>query len=238
MKRADYSEIAAHYAEGRSLSDQNMNMWLDLISEYSKASPGAAVLDLGCGTGRFAIPMTERLGLRVTGADSSEEMLAQARQHDVLHGVRWDLQDAESLTYPDESFDLVFMSHLLHHVDRPRRVIEECERVLASSGVLLIRWGPIEHIRNDVEHRFFPETREIDEERTPTVETLDGWLIEAGIAGVTSQEIVHKRFDTAAAHLEAVSLKFTSVLSMIPQDAFDAGLGALARYVAENPNDP
>jgi len=36
-------------------------------------------LDLGCGTGRFSIPVAERLGYLVTGADNSEEMLARAK---------------------------------------------------------------------------------------------------------------------------------------------------------------
>ena len=70
MKKADYSKIAEFYDKGRSLSEQNMELWLKLISEHSGATQGAEVLDLGCGTGRFAIPMAERLGFEVTGADS------------------------------------------------------------------------------------------------------------------------------------------------------------------------
>lgn len=238
MKKADYSRMAAHYDAGRSLSEQNMEMWLRLISDFSKASAGAEVLDVGCGTGRFAIPMAERVGFRVTGADNSQDMLAKARQRDTLGRVRWDFQNAESLTYPDGSFDVVFMSHLLHHVGQPQRVVEECERVLKCPGAVLVRWGPIEHIRHDVEHAFFPEALEIDEQRTPTVQALEAWLIGAGLSRVTSREILHKRFQTAAEHFDAARVKFTSVLSMISQEAFDKGLAALAHYIQEQPDDP
>jgi len=57
MRKADYSRIAESYDRGRSLSEQNMEMWLALVSRYSGAQEGAEVLDLGCGTGRFALSL-------------------------------------------------------------------------------------------------------------------------------------------------------------------------------------
>ncbi len=56
MIKAEYSRIASFYDEGRSLSEQNTVMWLNLIAEPSGALKGARVLDLGCGTGRFSLP--------------------------------------------------------------------------------------------------------------------------------------------------------------------------------------
>ena len=57
MKKADYNRIASFYDQGRIISDENIGLWLDLVKEFSKTAVGARVLDLGCGTGRFAIPM-------------------------------------------------------------------------------------------------------------------------------------------------------------------------------------
>ena len=154
MKKADYSSIASYYDRGRSISEQNIDLWLRLVALFSGMPEGARVLDLGCGTGRFSIPMVTRLRFRVTGADSSREMLVKAREKDTAGLVQWDKMDAQHPTYPDDSFDGVFMSHLLHHVDDPRQVLSECWRVLASPGVVLIRYGAIEQIRDDVEHTF------------------------------------------------------------------------------------
>lgn len=44
MKKADYDKIASFYDQGRTISDQNIDLWLDLVKEFSKVSSGARVL--------------------------------------------------------------------------------------------------------------------------------------------------------------------------------------------------
>ncbi|UCB43703.1 MAG: methyltransferase domain-containing protein [Dehalococcoidales bacterium] len=238
MKIANYRHIALSYDQGRPLSEQNIDLWLRLVARFSKMSEGARVLDLGCGTGRFSIPMVSKLRFHVTGADSSEEMLGKAREKDTGRLVKWDLEDAQHLTYPDESFNIIFMSHLLHHVDDPTRVLSECRRVLVTPGVILIRYGAIEQIRDDVEHMFFPEVRGIDEARTPTVATVEKWLAEANFHEIASEEVVQKTFETGEEHLNMARLKGTSVLTMISPEAFEKGIHDLTSYIEDNPDDP
>jgi ubiquinone/menaquinone biosynthesis C-methylase UbiE len=238
MRKADYEKIAGFYDKGRTLSEQNIDLWLGLISRYSGAQEGSRVLDLGCGTGRFALPMANRLHFRVFGVDSSREMLARAREKDSEGVVAWDCQDAQDLTYQDASFDVIFMSHLLHHVDSPTRVISECKRVLCNSGVVLIRYGAIEQIRNDVEHTFFPGVLAIDESRTPSIESVEKWLSEAGFSGIKTEEVIQKSFESSTAHLQADMVKNTSVLTMIPPEAFEQGIQKLSKYIKKNTNDP
>ena len=238
MRKADYSSIASFYDTGRPISEQNVDLWLGLITKFSSISKNARVLDLGCGTGRFSIPMVTKLHFRVTGADFSEDMLDKAREKDTTGLVKWALEDAQQLTYPDESFDVVFMSHLLHHVDDPCQVLSECQRVLASPGVVLIRYGAIEQIRDDVEHTFFPEVLDIDEARTPSVKIVEQWLVGASFQDIISQEIVPKTFDMSTAHLNTAEGRGNSVLSMISPESFEKGIRDLKKYVKENPNDP
>ncbi len=238
MRKADYSSIASFYDTGRSISEQNMDLWLGLVARFSRMSEGARVLDLGCGTGRFSIPMVTRLRFHVTGADFSREMLDKAREKDTNGLVKWDCMDAQQLTYPDDSFDIVFMSHLLHHVDSPQRVLGECHRVLTATGVVLIRYGAIEQIRDDVVHTFFPEVLLIDEARTPSVKIVEQWLVEAGFRDIASQEIVQKTFNTSAEHLNMAKVRGTSVLTMISPEAFEKGIRDLTRYIEDNADDP
>ena len=237
MIKADYSRIASFYDKGRSLSEQNTVMWLNVIAKLSGATEGARVLDLGCGTGRFSLPMMNRLGFDVTGADSSAEMLSKAKQKDSNSEVNWMLVDANALTFPGGSFDVVFMSHLLHHVDSPLTVLRQCYKVLVLSGVVLIRYGAMDQIRDDVEHTFFPQVIEIDEPRTPTRELTERWLLDAGFVDLSSEEVVQQTYQTGTAHLDAARAKSTSVLSMISEESFQAGIHRLAEHVDKNPDD-
>jgi SAM-dependent methyltransferase len=71
---------------------------------------GGPVLELGCGTGRVAIPMA-RLGFEVTGLDVVPGMLAQARRKSEAAGtpVRWIQADARDF-HLDERFRLIFLT--------------------------------------------------------------------------------------------------------------------------------
>lgn len=238
MKRADYAEISKSYDYGRRLSEHNTELWLELIRRHSQANEGANVLDLGCGTGRFALPMAERLGLKVIGADASQEMLDRAASKDAYGKVSWERVDAGRLPYAEGSFDVVWMSHLLHHLDDPGGVIGGCLRVLRPSGTLLVRYGAIEQIRGDVEHTLFPEALEIDEARTPSVQDVERWMTEAGFGSVESIEVAQETYPDAKSHLQAIRVRSTSVLTLISSSAFEEGVERAEQYVEAHPDDP
>lgn len=238
MKQADYGRIAEFYDVGRRLSERNREIWLALIQKWGRVQAGARVLDLGCGTGRFALPMARSLGVQVTGADYSLEMLVKAVENDSRSEVSWHRQDASRLGYRDASFDLVWISHLLHHVESPKMVVSECWRVLRESGALLVRYGAIEQIRSDVEHVLFPEVLAIDEARTPSVQDVERWVHAAGFTGVKSEEIVQQTYPDAESHLGAATARSTSVLTMISPAAFQEGVQRLEAYVQAKPDDP
>ena len=236
IKKADYDRIAETYDAARPLSEQTIEVWLRLIAEKVDPSKKVRFLDLGCGTGRFAVPISTYLGFSVTGVDKSEEMIRRAKAKQGAENVRWDVQDAMSMTYPDGSFDAIFISHLLHHVDSPLQVVRECHRVLGPGGVLLNRYGALEDL-DDPEHIFFPEAMEIDKARGATKAQVEDWFREAGFGNVSSETIVQRTYLTAEERLRAVSLKSASALTLIDEDAFRRGLEALGRYVAEHPDD-
>ncbi len=156
---------------------------------------------------------------------------------DLLKSVNWVNQDAVSLTFQDNSFKVVFMSHLLHHIDSPLDVIRECKRVLKPSGTVIIRYGAMNQIRNDAEHTFFPEALEIDEVRAQTSESTERWLTDAGFVNITSRKIIQQTFNTGSERLNAARVKNTSVLNMISKEAFETGMSCFTEYVDRNPND-
>ena len=237
MKKADYMQIANTYDKARPLSEETLDLWLTLISERIGSRQKTEFLELGCGTGRFTIPIVTRFGYSATGADNSEEMLLKARKKDGAEQIKWDIQNAASLSYRDGSFDVVFMSHLLHHVDEPLKVLKECYRILKPGGIILNRYGPIEHIRNDPEHVFFSGTTEIDEARTPSIREVESWLRGAGFNNISSETIIQKTYESAKERLEKAELKSTSVLTLISQPAFKKGIENFKKYILKNTDD-
>jgi len=237
MRKADYRKIADTYDVSRSISEQNLQRWLEIISEKVGCRKKVEFLDLGCGTGRFSIPIATKLKYSVFGADASEDMLSKARKKDSLPSVTWNLQNASSLSYPDESFDVVFMSHLLHHVGKPLTVVSECYRILKPGGIVINRYGSIEDIRNDPEHKFFPDIIGIDEARTPTVRQVERWFKLVEFRGVTSEKIVQRTFASATERFEKTKLKCTSALTLIRKSTFKQGLKTFQKYISENPKD-
>ena len=191
-RKADYNEIAGYYDRGRTMSEANIDLWLELVQRKSGAGPGTRLLDAGCGTGRFAVPFAGKLHYRVTGCDASPEMLAKAREKDTRHLVTWDVRDAHDPGYPDGSFDIVFMSLVLHHCEDPIRVISEIYRVLVPGGMFLLRHAVYDDIKDDPLYRFFPETRGIDEARLIPLEAVSGFLTGAGFVYITTELITQK----------------------------------------------
>ncbi len=118
----------------------------EAIVEHLLAKTGVcgAVLDLGAGSGRFAIPLAER-GARVLAADLSAEMLRHllskcARKGGCPLPVQ---ADAMRLPFRSAAFGSIFSVHTLHLVENLAAVIREIERVLKNGGIFAL--GHIEH---------------------------------------------------------------------------------------------
>jgi SAM-dependent methyltransferase len=111
-------------------------------------APGTTMLDVACGAGQIAIPAA-RAGVRVTGVDIASNLIAQARERAKAEGVeaRFDEGDAEMLSYPDGSFDLVVSLIGAMFAPRPERVAAELLRVCRSGGrVAMANWTPEGHV--------------------------------------------------------------------------------------------
>jgi SAM-dependent methyltransferase len=91
------------------------------------------LLDVGCGRGDLGAALVKR-GWRVAGVDPSAEACAFAR----ARGVEATAGTLQSVSYDDESFDVVVMRHSLEHVPQPRADLALVYRLLRPGGLLLI----------------------------------------------------------------------------------------------------
>jgi len=106
-----------------------------LVERLAQPRPGERALDVGAGTGHYAVRLAAR-GLRVTGVDSSEAMLAVARAKEAA--VEWRQAEVERLPFPDGSFDLVLAVTVLEFVPDPMRALAEMHRVTTPGGRLVL----------------------------------------------------------------------------------------------------
>jgi SAM-dependent methyltransferase len=92
------------------------------------------VLELGCGTGYFTRELA-RSGADIVAIDVSPELLEIARANCSAPNVRYEIQNAYELSYPDAVFDSVVGSSVLHHLEI-EEAIREIYRVLKSGGAI------------------------------------------------------------------------------------------------------
>ena len=103
----------------------------DIIAHFS-LKPGMRVLDVGCGKG-FLVKdlMLECPGLEAFGLDISRYALIHCEKEVI---GRLHLGSAESLPFPDGSFDCVLSINTIHNLHRPRAVIAMREIQRLSGG--------------------------------------------------------------------------------------------------------
>ena len=113
-------------------------------ADLAQLQRGEAVLDVGCGTGTLTLKAYERVGEtgRVSGIDPGSRQIARARSKAVRRGFPIDFQIGviERLTFPDQSFDVVLSTLMMHHLpdDLKRQGLAEIARVLKPGGRLLV----------------------------------------------------------------------------------------------------
>jgi ubiquinone/menaquinone biosynthesis C-methylase UbiE len=104
---------------------------------------GHQVLDVGCGTGNLLRSTGKRHPkAELFGLDPDPKALARARRKARRAGVsvRLDHGFAQELPYPNSSFDRVFSSLMLHHLDSAAKdgLLAEVHRVLRPDGLLVL----------------------------------------------------------------------------------------------------
>ena len=109
----------------------------------SGATPleGLTLLDIGCGGGLVAEPMT-RLGAHVTAVDAGEANIKTAMVHAEEAGLEIDYRHgtAEQLLEADgpEQFDVVLNLEVVEHVADPEAFLIDCARLVKPGGVMIV----------------------------------------------------------------------------------------------------
>jgi methionine biosynthesis protein MetW len=92
-----------------------------------RVSPGASVLDVGCGDGALLSLLKQRKQVRARGLELSSDLagIALARGLSVIQGDA----DRDLEVFPDNGFDIAVLSQSVQQMRRPDRVLVELARI-------------------------------------------------------------------------------------------------------------
>lgn len=119
-------------------------LWKRYALELAMVRPGQYVLDLAGGTGDLAMKMTRRVGEQglVVLADINEAMLQRGRDRlidaGIVENVCYVQANAETLPFPEQSFDLITIAFGLRNVTDKASALRSMYRILKPGGKLLI----------------------------------------------------------------------------------------------------
>ncbi len=216
----DYSRLASTYDRVRSSPREVQEFWLPALTRLADVPEGSLVLDVGCGTGRISVPLSERH--RVVGVDASREMLGVARSKG--GPARFLLGDAARLPFPGGRFRVALAVLVLHLLPDFRSAVGEMSRVAARAIVATV---DIHRRETHAIDKAFPSLQGIDASRFPRIPAIEQAFRAAGCRSVERHDATRRVEASTEEFLDRVRGKYLSTLSLLPPGEFERGLAWL-----------
>ncbi len=193
--------------------------------ELAQLKPGAAVADVGCGSGVFSRLLREH-GFKTVGLDLSYSLLAVGRRK--CSGLDLVAGDAERLPFPSESLDGVMLSGIVHHLPEPGRCAGEVFRVLKPGGVFVAfdpnRLNPFMYLYRDRSSPFYSSRGVTPNERPVVPKRVRSVFSNAGFRVAPSEYMSMRYRYIADSRMKFFLLLYNGIESIL------FGPEALKRY--------
>jgi ubiquinone/menaquinone biosynthesis C-methylase UbiE len=179
-------------------SVMKVGKWVDLLDEavlheMPSNDYSIRILDVGCATGRLLNKFAKHGYTNLSGVDLAPRIIEVARKKLSNFKINLDLKTADSednLPWPDNSFDIITLTGVIHHFYRLNDALKEAYRVLDKQGKLIILdpWFPpiIRQIGNSW-LCFFPHDGDF---RFYTPKRIDKTLTETGLKNTRYRRIL------------------------------------------------
>lgn len=140
-----FTEIASYYDEMNNIMSMGMiHRWHKFMIKKAGDLTNKKCLDVGTGTGEIAFLFSERVGSEgaVVAIDITPKMVDLAKEKmkikNTSNPLKFEVGDALSLVYEDETFDIVTSGYMLRNVTDIQKSIDEMYRVLKKGGKAII----------------------------------------------------------------------------------------------------
>jgi ubiquinone/menaquinone biosynthesis C-methylase UbiE len=234
-----YNQIANIYDATRTMPPEVDEQVTQCLLRLVSATPETKFLEPGIGTGLISLPIIQR-GYSYTGVDISKEMMDELRRklQNLPNNLTLIQADASSLNFPENSFDVVLMRHMLHLIADWRRTLSEIRRVLKPSGFFLYcetLWTP--HQKEFEQHwqqilvkqkEYQPPSYE-DQDRAG-LEQVKAWLIEQGATIKTVTAAQWKVEQTVGELLDIYQTRNHATCWLIPDQSFPKAMQEFRNY--------
>lgn len=223
----NYDQISTTYDNVRQADLDLVN---HLMSE-SQISNQSSVLDIGCGTGNYAALLQTISHAHIYGIEQSEGMLTKARQKNPHLVI--EQGDAEQLPFASNTFDLVYMTDVIHHIPHIDIMFAEIHRVLKPHAKCCIATQSHSQIDKRPITTFFPATAVVDKARYPDIQQI---VTSATTQNLTLLKTISINEDNPIVldedYLALVRSKGYSMLRLISEVDFQVGLNRLEQQLA------
>jgi SAM-dependent methyltransferase len=130
-----YDSIGKNYAQSRRSDPRIFAALLEIL----QSSPISTVVDVGAGTGSYALSLAE-YGYRVLAVEPSAMMRSQAIAHP---RIEWVEGVAERLPLPSNAADAAIVMLAFHHFQDSRQALREMHRVVGKGAIVLFTYDPM-----------------------------------------------------------------------------------------------
>lgn len=229
-QKISYENLAANFDHDRALTQVKKTLWQELIDKVFRLSQNSSILDIGCGTGRFAELFESVYHCNVVGLDPSPAMISQAKTKNSRE-IKWILGKAENLPFLSNTFDLCFASQVIQHFNPINKALQETYNVLRNGAQVGIRASSHAQLQTILDYRFFPSGIEIEHERLPDIPVIEKMLLDIGFREIQEYLIKQPLFESPYNYLEKLRNKYASFLFLISEEEFQKGLNYATEYL-------
>lgn len=220
----NYKQLAAQFASTHTV---NYHIFFEIITFFSPNSK-IKVLDFGCGSGNYIAAMRTYTNYNIYGVEPCEEMIAYAQKQNPNITIK--PGNHASIPYPDNFFEYVYMTNVVHQIPDISLMYKEIYRVLKPNGMLCICTENRCQLLSKYWIKYFPSIIIKDLQRFPSISKLKKSAKKQNLTTVKVSSVNERKWCHITKFLLLQVLKRSmSVLNLISDKEYEVGTEKILR---------